>query len=70
MSNESTTLRFVSLPRAAQELNVSPSTLRRRVESAGFMLDGIMETGPRIEVPLILRARLPQLRSIIEMGIQ
>jgi hypothetical protein len=60
-----TAVEFVTSPEIARTCDVSAPTVKRRLERAGVTPDGIVIEG-RLQTPLFLKARLPQLRSILE----
>jgi hypothetical protein len=63
-----TPIEVTSLPEISRRSGVSASSVRRRLERAGFVPDFELIEGER-RTPLILAARLPQLQNIIERNI-
>jgi transposase-like protein len=57
---------FVSLPEISRRIGISASTLRRRLARENIAPDGVLIEGPLLRTPIILTAKVPHLRTIIE----
>lgn len=62
-------IEFVTLPEISRRAGISSSTVRRRLARAQFVPDGFVIEGDLL-TPVVLKARLPQLQTILEKNIR